>query len=134
MEMAGIKPTLHRIAVYETISNTYSHPTADELFEMIKINFPTISLATIYNSLEILENKNLIKSIKHNNEATRYDLISIPHFHIYCRDTNEIIDYEDEELQKILNDYISKKFQNKLDYEIKDINLEIIAEKGINKN
>lgn len=124
---SGIKPTIHRIAVMEILYKSMSHPTAEEIFEQIKQDYPTVSLATVYNTIEILDSHNLIRSIKHNSNATRYDFYHKPHFHLYSKSDDEILDFEDETLHNMLNDYLSAT--NIDGYSIKDFNLEIIIEK-----
>lgn len=127
LKNCGIKPTIHRIAVMEILSTSMSHPTAEEIFEQIKLDYPTVSLATVYNTIEILDSHGLIRSIKHNNIATRYDFYQRPHFHLYSKSDGEIHDFEDETLHNLLNDYLSAT--NIDGYKIKDFNLEIIIEK-----
>lgn len=128
LQKNGIKPTLHRIGVMEVVTRLMTHPTAEEIFSEVKIDFPTISLATVYNTLELLENSSIINSIKHNNSATRYDFPRKPHFHLFDKNRNEIIDFEDENLQELLWNY----FQDRRikGFAIHDINLEIIVDKN----
>jgi Fur family peroxide stress response transcriptional regulator len=127
LKSKGIKPTLHRIGVMEVVTKLMTHPTAEEIFEEVKIDYPTISLATVYNTLEVLEQQSIIKSLKHNNAAVRYDFPHKQHFHLFSKNNQEIIDYSDDKLYELLKDYFA---ENQIEgYSIQDIKLEIIIEK-----
>ena len=119
----NVKPTLHRIGVMEVLTTLRTHPTADEIFKQVKVNYPTISLATVYNTLDILYRNDIIKTIKHNNEPTRYDFFHEPHFHLFDNETLEIYDYKDDDLRKMIGSHLKdKKIHN---HTIKDFDLEI---------
>jgi Fur family peroxide stress response transcriptional regulator len=123
----GVKPTLHRVGLLEILSDMMTHPTAEEIFEQVKIKYPTISLATVYNTLEIFTKESIIYPIKFDNSATRYDFVHHPHFHLIENETKEIIDYCDDKLSGLLNEYFVEK---EIDgYEIRNIKLEIIVNK-----
>lgn len=119
----GLKATVQRIYVYDALLNTREHPTAEEIYKAVSQKLPSVSLSTIYNTLETLLNHNLIAKVQSENGIARYDAYVETHHHIYSEDGEIIADYYDEELDKILNDYFSKKKIN--DYEIKEIKLQI---------
>ena len=97
------------------------------LDENIKKDNPTLSLGTIYKTLEIFVEKALIKRVNTSEGNMRYDARMENHNHIYCSNTNEIIDFKDDELDKIISDYL--KVKNIKNLEIKDIRLHITGEK-----
>ncbi|OGU60840.1 MAG: hypothetical protein A2X64_04550 [Ignavibacteria bacterium GWF2_33_9] len=124
----NVKPTLHRIGVMEVLTTLHTHPTADEIFKNVKINYPTISLATVYNTLDILYRNDIIKTMKHNNEPTRYDFFHEPHFHLFDNETFEIYDFKDDELRDLISNHLKdKKIDN---HSIKDFDLEIKVSTG----
>ena len=123
----GIKPTMHRIAVYEELSKMMNHPNVDEIYNLIKIQFPTISLATVYSILKVFEENDIVSSMNFNNSSVRYDIVDIPHFHLYDKRADRIIDYMNEELNLILEEYFKS---NKIEgYNLLDIKMELIVEK-----
>jgi Fur family peroxide stress response transcriptional regulator len=126
----GLKITPQRINVFEALSKL-NHPSADEIYNYINKNYPSISMASIYNIIETFVEKGLISKVTTEDDTMRYDIIIDRHHHLYSKSDNKIIDYYDEELDRIIGDYFKrKKIEN---FEIKDFKLQIIGE-YINKN
>lgn len=123
----GLKITHQRIVVYQALATLKNHPTAEQIFDSIKAKNPSISLATVYKTLDTFVENLLIKKVSTPQGMMRYDARTDNHNHIYLSNTNEIMDYEDEELRKILLDYLKKKKFNNLN--ITDFKLQIKGEK-----
>jgi len=119
----GLKATVQRIYVYKALLESREHPTAEDVFKAVSSSLPTISLSTIYNTLETLYEHSLINKVQTENGIIRYDAYTETHHHIYTENGEIIGDYYDPELDKILNDYFSQKKIN--DLEIKEIKLQI---------
>ena len=123
----GLKITHQRIVVYQAILMTDKHPTAEQIFDIIKEKNPSISLATVYKTLETFVENRLINKVSTPQGTMRYDARTDNHNHIYISNTNEILDYEDEELSIILMNYLNKKQFSNLS--ITDFKLQIKGEK-----
>ncbi|MDX1904548.1 MAG: transcriptional repressor [Thermonemataceae bacterium] len=122
-----LKATSQRLVIYEAIYNCDKHPTAEYIFEKIHPKNPSISLATVYKTLDTFAEVGLIKRVNSNDGSLRFDAHTDLHNHLYCVDTKEIIDFEDNSLSQLLQDFLaSKQFDNFL---IKDFQLQIIGEK-----
>jgi len=124
---AGLKATQQRIVILDFISKSKEHPSAEAIFEKVKPTNPSLSLATIYSTLETFVSKSLINKVLVKDGVMRYDAHTGAHNHIYCTNTNEIIDFEDQELQKLIEGFFSKKKIQNLN--IKDFSLHIQGEK-----
>ena len=123
----GLKITHQRIVVLKELINTVKHPTAEQIYEKVKKNNPSISLATVYKILETFVDNELIKRVSTPKGSMRYDARTDYHNHIFVSNTDEIMDYEDDELKRILTEYLSKrKFEN---LNITDFKLQIRGEK-----
>lgn len=122
-----LKVTHQRIVVYQAVVNTDKHPTAEQVYDLIKENNPSITLATVYNTLETFVENRLINKVSTPQGTMRYDARTDNHNHIYISNTNEILDFEDEELKSIMMDYLSKKDFSNLN--ITDFKLQIKGEK-----
>lgn len=123
----GLKVTHQRIVVYQAISASVKHPTAEQIYEKVKKKNPSISLATVYNILETFVDNHLINRVSTPRGSMRYDPRIDYHNHIYVSNTDEIMDYEDDELREILTEYLKKrKFDN---LSITDFKLQIRGEK-----
>ncbi len=104
-----IKPTQQRLIIYQALCEMSFHPTAEEVFAKIRPQNPTISLGTVYKTLELFLEKEILKKIPTEQNFVRYDINTTHHHHIFYENTNEIIDFEDEELNNLLVDFFAKK-------------------------
>src|SRR5690606_9430612 len=122
-----LKATQQRIVIYDAITRMKLHPTAEKIFDAVKTDNPSLSLGTVYKTLETLVGSGLINKVPTDEGNMRYDANIDYHNHIYCTNTKEIIDYQNEELNKVIKDFFSKQqVKNLL---IKDIRLQINGEK-----
>jgi Fur family peroxide stress response transcriptional regulator len=121
----GLKVTPQRIAILEAIMKLNNHPTAENIIEYIRKNHPNISVATVYKVLDALIENGLISKVKTDKDIMRYDAIIKSHHHLYYSDSDRIEDYNDKELNELLEKYFEKK---KIpDFKIEDIKLQIIG-------
>jgi Fur family peroxide stress response transcriptional regulator len=91
---SGLRPTPQREVVYQVILAKRDHPTAEEVFDRVKAQMPTISLATVYNCLDALVQCGLIKQVNFVREPTRYCPNLHEHAHFHDESTGEIHDIE----------------------------------------
>lgn len=118
-----LKVTPQRVAIYEAIVKLNSHPTAENVIEYIKVNYPNISVGTVYKVLDCLVENKLLKKVKTEKDIMRYDAVLSNHHHLYCAQTDRIEDYEDQQLNTIINAYFkNKKIKN---FRVQDIKLQI---------
>ena len=96
----GIKLTNQRIAIYEALAATDSHPTADYLYQQVKDKYPMISLNTVYNTLEVLKEIGEISQIN-SDVSARFDANMAPHHHLVCIRCRKMEDYVDPELDRL---------------------------------
>ena len=120
---AGLRVTPQRHAILEAVYTLGNHPSAEQVIEYIRASHPGIATGTVYNVLDVLVDSGLVKRVKTDKDAMRYDAIMNRHHHIYCAETDRIEDYFDEELDDLLQTYFRKK--NLQNFEIQDIILQI---------
>jgi len=123
----GMKATHQRIVVYNALQQMYIHPSAEEVYTIIHNDNPSISLATVYNTLDSFVDAKLIAKVSSQEGKSRYDFNTHHHHHIYVTNTDEIIDYHDVELQELIEAYLKKK--NISNLTIQELQLHIKAEK-----
>lgn len=116
----NIKPTRHKIKVLKFLMENRIHPTVDEIYKGVKDKAPTISRTTIYNIVNSLAEKGLVKLLKIDASRTRCDIWLKPHAHFKCTSCGKIYDIEldDTTLKNIVNN-IDPKFM------IQDIDITI---------
>jgi Fur family peroxide stress response transcriptional regulator len=120
---AGLKVTPQRLAILEAVWDLGNHPTAENIIEYIRSAYPGVATGTVYNVLDVLVENKLIRRVKTDKDAMRYDGILDCHHHLYCADTDRIEDYFDEELDQALKEYFRKK--GIPGFEIRDIILQV---------
>lgn len=90
---AGLRPSAQRMAVLGYIGNRRTHPTADEIFNALAKDFPSLSLTTVYNSVNALLEVGLLREIHVDATSKRYDLAPLPqHSHFICKRCGKIFD------------------------------------------
>lgn len=131
LQEKGCKVTPQRVAIYDAIVHLKNHPTAENIIDFIKTNHPNISVGTVYKVLEFLVSKEIIRKVKTDKDCMRYDAVLSNHHHLYCADTDRIVDYEDEELNEVIHTYFKKnRIKN---FNIHDIKLQITGSFKSNK-
>ncbi len=91
LKRAGLKMTPQRIAIVRELADDLTHPTAQDLFERLQVDFPTMSFATVYNTLDALARLGLTGALRLGN-AVRFDPNTTPHHHAVCDACGLIID------------------------------------------
>lgn len=94
---AGFKLTTQRTAIVNLFSAEESHPTAQELYERLRGSHPSISFATVYNTLDALANAGLSGTLRLGN-AARFDPNTAPHHHAVCVECGNVTDVPAETL------------------------------------
>jgi Fe2+ or Zn2+ uptake regulation protein len=83
LKRAGLKMTPQRIAIVRLFADDDSHPTAQTLFERLRPEFPSMSFATVYNTLDALADAGLSNTLRLGS-AARFDPNTTPHHHAVC--------------------------------------------------
>ncbi len=93
LEERGIKPTYQRLKILEYMSESVkSHPTVEMIYEKLAKDIPTISMTTVYNTLNALSEKGLVAAVTITGTETRYDFNTSSHHHFLCKKCGTIID------------------------------------------
>ena len=88
------KLTRQREAVLQVVRERDDHPTASEIFQSARLRLPTISYATVYNSLRFLKEAGLVYEINFGDSASRYDRETDRHDHAICNDCGKLVDFD----------------------------------------
>ena len=86
------KVTPQRLAVYAALADTTEHPTAETLYKELRADYPTMSLATVYKSLDAFCEIGIVREPNVGEEAFRYDADISPHPHIRCMSCDRVAD------------------------------------------
>ncbi|ONI45404.1 transcriptional repressor [Candidatus Epulonipiscium fishelsonii] len=100
-----LKVTPQRLSIFYMLKNTTSHPSVETIYSLLRETHPTMSLATVYKTLSVLVDANLVQQINVGENSFRYDATVSPHPHIICSKCNEVhdlhLDFVDEFFYKV---------------------------------
>jgi len=85
--------TPQRLEIINLLS-FHGHLTIDELYKLLVVNFPSISLATVYKNIHIMTEKSFLTELQIPNKKNVYELIKDIHSHVVCSKCNEILDID----------------------------------------
>jgi Fur family peroxide stress response transcriptional regulator len=94
--------TPQRQAVLRVISESVEHLTAGEIFEAARESLPTISFATVYNSLKYLAEAGLVREIHFGKGSSRYDGETSRHDHAVCSQCGRLTDFDLAETSQLM--------------------------------
>jgi Fur family peroxide stress response transcriptional regulator len=101
--------TPQRLAICRYLANTKEHPSAQMIYDQVRPQFPTLSLATVYNTLDMLVRLGVINSLGGaGSEAERYDADTSPHVNLACLSCHRVIDFRSPHLQELEQEVASQ--------------------------
>jgi Fur family peroxide stress response transcriptional regulator len=103
LRRSGLRSTPQRLAIVREVF-ARSHPTVGEVYESVRRQFPTIGLATVYNTLRTMTERGLVSELP-TSSGMRFDANMKPHANLVCRHCGRIEDVEfvQEHLQMMLH-------------------------------
>ncbi|WP_105209100.1 Fur family transcriptional regulator [Streptococcus suis] len=110
----GVRITSTRKAVIAYIIESDDHPSAEMIYQDLLPDYPSMSLATVYNNLKLLLEEGFVTEIKRTNDnTTYYDFMGHDHLNIICEVCGKITDFMDIELPSL-----KKEAQNQTGYKV----------------
>ncbi len=101
----------------EIIKNEGSHLTTEEIYDLVKVNCPEIGLATVYRTVQLLEEMGVLYKLDLDDGCSRYELCdedeSHQHHHLICQNCGKVIEVEGDLLEE-LEQGIEKKYNFKI--------------------
>ncbi|MFX3632689.1 MAG: peroxide-responsive transcriptional repressor PerR [Candidatus Pristimantibacillus sp.] len=94
LKMNGVRMTPQRHAILSHLMGSMSHPTADEIYKALSPNFPSMSVATIYNNLRLFVEAGLVRELTYGDDSSRFDADLSDHYHAICKHCGCIVDFE----------------------------------------
>lgn len=90
--MQSTRSTPQRQLVKKILENNYTHPTADEIYEVVRKQNSKISRGTVYRNLNILSEQGEIARLAMPVGPDHYDCVTSQHYHFVCRSCNKVMD------------------------------------------
>lgn len=86
------RQTRQRQVILEELAKVNSHPTADEVYNLVRKRLPKISLGTVYRNLELLANSGQIRKLDWSGSQKRFDGQTFEHYHMHCTKCRKVYD------------------------------------------
>ncbi len=116
MKAAGHRMTPQRQAVLEILTTSDTHPTVDQIYERVRIDFPMTSRATVYKTISLAKEIGAVMELEFSQGSNRYDgKRPYPHPHVICTQCKQIMDADDLEIS-ILKQQIIQKTGYRIDH------------------
>jgi Fe2+ or Zn2+ uptake regulation protein len=93
--------TAQRVAVFRAVLQDLSHPTADAVHRAILADLGSMSLATVYRTLEFLAGGGLLRRVSTPESVSRFDANLAPHQHLVCRGCGRMRDWDEAALHRV---------------------------------
>lgn len=123
---SSIRVTPQRALVCDVVDAADDHPTADEIYERARELDPTIAIATVYRTLKVLEDGELIARRDFGTRKGRYEAFSDEHHdHLIDQDSGEILEFYNEQLDALIC-----KIAAEMGYKVAHHQVEVYAEKA----
>lgn len=127
LKQNGLKVTTQRIAILEVLSSRPGkHLTAEEIYDCVRNMYPDIGLATVYRTIQVLSELNLIDKLNLDDGYVRYEIgkqkdthCGHHHHHLICLDCGQVFAFEDDMLETLEQKIKEKMNFQVLDHEVK---------------
>lgn len=96
-----IKYSRQRESIKNFLATRYDHPTAETVYTNIRLEYPNISLGTVYRNLSLLSELGEIQKISTGAGPDRFDGNPAPHYHFFCRKCKSVLDLQMENIDHI---------------------------------
>ena len=92
--MNNFRVTPQRQVILEELTRVNNHPSANEVFDMVRVRLPRIGLGTVYRNLDIMADNGVILKIDVGGTQKRFDATVEPHYHIRCTECGRVNDID----------------------------------------
>jgi len=105
----GGRVTIQRLAIIKVLLRL-DHPTAEEIFQFMKKEFPTLSFTTVYNTLHSLHEMGILREYRFG-EASRFEMPESDHHHFLCLSCGKMEDIEETEITVTPHQSVTDRYQ-----------------------
>lgn len=121
---AGLKMTGQRKVILKVLGEAEDHPSVEDVYERAKELDDSISIATVYRTLNLLDELDLVIRHEFQEGYSRYELNWDHHHHLIDLETGKVIEFQNDELEKL-----KVKIAKDLGYDLVDHRLELYGKK-----
>lgn len=107
MRAAGHRMTPQRQAVLEILTTSDTHPTVDQIYERVRMDFPMTSRATVYKTISLAKEMGAVMELEFSKGSNRYDgKRPYPHTHVICMKCRQVMDADDLDITALKQEII----------------------------
>lgn len=121
---AGLKMTGQRRVILQVLAESSDHPSVDTVFQRARDIDSSISIATVYRTLHVLDELNLVQRHDFNESHSRFEVNVDHHHHLVDVESGEVVEFQDEKLEAM-----KQRIADELGYDLVDHRLELYGRK-----
>ncbi len=121
---AGLKMTGQRRIILQVLADAEDHPSVDMVFERAQKIDPTIAMATVYRTLNMLAEQKIVQRLELKENFARYEINWGHHHHLIDVETGQVIEFQNDEIERMKD-----KIAAELGYELIECVLELYGRK-----
>lgn len=121
---AGLKMTGQRRTILQVLSEAGDHPSVEVIYERAKAVDASISMATVYRTLNLLDELNLVVKHDFKENFARFDVRMDHHHHLIDVETGDVVEFQNEEIE-----HLKQKIARELGYDLVECRLELYGRK-----
>lgn len=93
-QLPNMRLTTQRQIILEELGKVKTHPTANEVYDMVRKRLPRIGLGTVYRNLELMADSGIILKLEVGGTQKRFDATVEPHYHVRCSSCGRVDDID----------------------------------------
>ena len=127
---SGLRCTTQRTAIYDALRANTCHPTAEELYQIVRPKTPHLSLSTVYNTLEALCSAGLARKLTTACGCFRFDADMSDHLHVRLKDSSELRDVPHDLSQRLLDELpqdVIRQIEESMGVTIDGVSIQLVA-------
>lgn len=121
-----MRNTKQKELILNAVRNHGEHPTADEVYQELKLSYPKLSLATVYRNLNQFADLGELGRVNIDGEPIHFDTCTEEHTHAVCEDCGKILDIYNEDLNKHLSECLNH-IDGMADFQVNRADLKFIG-------
>lgn len=125
---AGLKMTGPRKTILKVLADAHDHPSVEVVYERAKELDSSISIATVYRTLNMLDELDLVTRHEFNESFSRYETNMEHHHHLIDLESGQVIEFQNKDLE-----ILKEKIAREMGFELVDHRLELYGRKLKNK-
>lgn len=121
---AGMKMTEQRRVILKVLTASEDHPSVETVYQRVKDVDSSISIATVYRTLHLLDEMNMVQRHDFNESYSRFEVNLEHHHHLIDLESGDVVEFQNEELERL-----KQRIAAELGYELVDHRLELYGRK-----